>query len=44
MSDSPPHMAAEPKEQETVGSAFLRFFRYQKYQVVSAAEAMPEDK
>ncbi len=36
--------AAEPSGRETVATALLRFFKYQVYQVRSAAEAMPEDK
>ena len=36
--------AAELSEKETVASAFLRGFKYQEYEVRSAAEAMPEDK
>ena len=36
--------AAELSKKETVASAFLRGFKYQEYEVRSAAEAMPEDK
>ena len=36
--------AADIAKKETVASAFTRGFRYQEYQVRSAAEAMPEDK
>lgn len=36
--------AAEMSKKETVGSAFLRGFHYQEYEVRSAAEAMPEEK
>ncbi|HXY23419.1 MAG TPA: DinB family protein [Candidatus Acidoferrum sp.] len=36
--------AAELSKKETVGSAFLRNFQYQEYEVRSAAEAMPEEK
>src|SRR5229473_7941784 len=36
--------AAELSKKETVASAFLRGFKYQEYQVRSAAEAMPEEK
>jgi len=36
--------AAELSKKETVSSAFLRGFKYQEYEVRSAAEAMPEDK
>jgi uncharacterized damage-inducible protein DinB len=36
--------AAELSKKETVASAFLRGFKYQEYEVRSAAEAMPQDK
>lgn len=36
--------AAELSKKETVASAFLRGFKYQEYEVRSAAEAMPEEK
>ena len=36
--------AAELSKKETVASAFLRGFKFQEYQVRSAAEAMPEEK
>jgi len=36
--------AAELSKKETVASAFLRGFKYQEYEVRSAAEAMPEDE
>ncbi len=36
--------AAGLSKKETVASAFLRGFKYQEYQVRSAAEAMPEEK
>jgi uncharacterized damage-inducible protein DinB len=36
--------AAELSKKETVASAFLRGFKYQEYEVRSAAEAMPEGK
>lgn len=36
--------AAELSKKETVASAFLRGFKYQEYEVRSAAEALPEDK
>jgi hypothetical protein len=36
--------SAELSRTETIGSAMLRTFKYQEYEVRSAAEAMPEDK
>jgi uncharacterized damage-inducible protein DinB len=36
--------AADLSKNETVASAFLRGFKYQEYEVRSAAEAMPDDK
>jgi hypothetical protein len=36
--------SAELSRTETVGSAVLRIFKYQEYEVRSAAEAMPADK
>jgi DinB superfamily/Protein of unknown function (DUF4231) len=36
--------AAELSKKETIASAFLRGFKYQEYEVRSAAEAMPADK
>ncbi|HET8923830.1 MAG TPA: DinB family protein [Candidatus Acidoferrum sp.] len=36
--------AVEMSKKETVSSAFLRGFKYQEYEVRSAAEAMPEEK
>ena len=36
--------AAELSKKETVSSALLPFFKYQEYELRSAAEAMPEEK